>query len=114
VTELSMVPNDEYDQILSSSVVLCMMYATAANNVVVECIARATPLVINPLPAVVDYLGLDYPLYARDAAAADLLLWSRDRINAAHLYLLQRRKEIDLTYAGFCRSIASSEFYASL
>jgi len=110
----TMVPNDEYDQILSSSVVLCLMYATAANNVVVECIARATPILINPLPAVVEYLGPDYPLFARDEAEADLLLRNPNLVHAAHLYLLERRKTIDLTYAGFCRNIAASEFYARL
>ncbi|MDT8853516.1 hypothetical protein RNZ50_00410 [Paracoccaceae bacterium Fryx2] len=114
VTVGRMVPNEEYDRILSSSVVLCLMYATAANNVVVECIARATPLLINPLPAVVEYLGPGYPLYARDEAEADLLLSSPARVREAHLYLLQRRAEIDLTYRGFCREIAESEFYARL
>lgn len=114
VSMLSMVPNEEYDQFLTSSVVLCMMYATAANNVVVECIARATPLLINPLPGVVEYLGADYPLYAQDEAHADLLLASPARIRAAHLHLLKRRQEIDLTYEGFCRDIAVSEFYARI
>lgn len=108
------VPNEEYDELLSSSVVLCLMYATAANNVVVECIARATPLLINPLPGAVEYLGPDYPLYAADEVEAGALLACPTRIRAAHNYLLQRRKEIDLTYSGFCRNIALSEFYARL
>ena len=59
---------------LSSSVVLCLLYATAANNVVIECIARATPILVNPLAAVVEYLGPDYPLYACDEDEAALLL----------------------------------------
>jgi hypothetical protein len=109
-----MVPNEEYDNILSSSVVLCLMYTTAANNVVVECIARATPIIVNPLPAVIEYLGRNYPLYARDEAEADLLLCNGALVHAAHIYLLERRKEIDLSYAGFCRDIAASEFYARL
>jgi hypothetical protein len=114
VTVGRMVPDAEYDRILASSVVLCLMYATAANNVVVECIARATPLLINPLPGAIEYLGPDYPLYARDEAEADLLLCCPERIRQAHLYLLQRRGEIDLTYQGFCREVAESEFYARL
>jgi len=109
-----MVPNDEYDALLSSSVVLCLLYATAANNVVVECLARATPLLINPLPAVVEYLGRHYPLYAGNEAEADHLLSQPGLIVAAHDYLLQRRHEIDLTYAGFCRDIAASEMYQKL
>lgn len=114
VVARKLVPNEEYDELLSSSVALCLMYATAANNVVVECIARGTPLLINPLPAVVEYLGPDYPLYAADAVEADRWLGDPARIRAAHLHLLQRRMEIDLTYEGFCRDIAASEFYAKL
>lgn len=110
----SLVPDDEYDALLSSSVVLCLMYATAANNAVIECIARATPILINPLAAVVEYLGPDYPLYACDEAEADWLLRRPDRVEEAHRYLLRRRQEIDLSYEGFCRDIAASEWYAGL
>lgn len=109
-----LVPNDEYDRLLSSSVVLCLLYATAANNVVIECIARATPILINPLPAVVEYLGCDYPLYACDEDEAALLLAIPGKVEQAHRYLLDRRLEIDLSYAGFCRDIGESEWYASL
>ncbi|MDJ0820341.1 MAG: hypothetical protein QNJ09_00855 [Paracoccaceae bacterium] len=109
-----MVPNDEYDALLSSSVVLCLMYNTAANNVVIECLARATPILINPLPAVVEYLGPDYPLYARDEAEADLLLALPGKVEEAHRYLLARRAEIDLSYEGFCRDIVTSGLYAGL
>jgi hypothetical protein len=109
-----MVPNEEYDQLLSSSVVLCLLYATAANNLVIECIARATPILINPLPAVVEYLGHDYPLYVCDEAQAVQVLAEPDRVEQAHHYLLERRKQIDLSYEGFCRDMAESEWYARL
>lgn len=109
-----LVPNDEYDDLLSSSVVMCLLYATAANNVVLECIARATPILINPLPAVVEYLGHGYPLYACNERQAELLLAAPGKIEEAHRYLLGRRAEIDLSYAGFCRDIGVSEWYAAL
>jgi len=109
-----MVPNEEYDQLLSSSVVLCLLYATAANNLVIECIARATPILINPLPAVVEYLGHDYPLYVSDEEQAAQMLAEPDRVEQAHHYLLERRKQIDLSYTGFCRDIVESEWYARL
>lgn len=109
-----MVPNDEYDALLSSSVVMCLLYASAANNVIVECLARATPLLVNPLPAVVEYLGHDYPLYVRDEVEADHLLAQPERVLAAHNHLLRRRTAIDLSYSGFCRDIAASGLYAGL
>lgn len=111
---LDFISNDRYDDLLSSAVVLCLLYGTAANNVVIECIARATPILINPLPAVVEYLGRDYPLYATDEAEADALLTRPGAVEAAHEYLLARRAELDLSYEGFCYNIGSSGFYASL
>ncbi len=114
VDMLEFIPNDEYDRFLTRSVVLCLLYGTAANNVVIECIARATPIIINPLPAAVEYLGIDYPLYARDEAEADAALSDFDRIATAHQHLLRRRSEIDLSYEGFCRAFADSNLYDSL
>jgi hypothetical protein len=35
----------------------------STNNAVIECIARATPLLVNPHPAVIEYFGADYPTY---------------------------------------------------
>lgn len=114
VDMLELVPNEEYDRLLASSVVLCLLYATAANNVVIECIARATPIIVNPLPAVVEYLGIDYPLYASDAAEVDARLATPGSIRKAHEYLLKRRAEIDLSYEGFCYALARSGFYGQL
>lgn len=109
-----LVPDHEYDELLSRSVVLCLMYATAANNVVVECISRATPILINPLPAAVEYLGAGYPLYIHDEAEADALLADRERVMAAHEYLLRRRVELDLSYEAFYSDFSSSGFYQEL
>jgi hypothetical protein len=114
VRMLSMVSDDAYDRLLASSVVLCLMYATAANNAVIECLARATPIIVNPLPAVVEYLGPDYPLYAADTAGADALLARPERIEAAHHALRTRRAELDLSYEAFGSALAASTFYARL
>lgn len=109
-----LVPDEEYDALLSSSVVLCLLYGTAANNVVIECLARATPILINPLPAVVEYLGQDYPFYARDPEEADALLRVEGLVEDTHAYMRARREKIDLTYGGFCRDIAASALYQAL
>jgi hypothetical protein len=114
VTVKDFVSNDDYDKILSSSVVLCLLYATAANNLVLECIARHTPIIINPLPSVVEYLGEDYPLYASTVEQADLYLSDREMILAASCYLKERQKVVDFSYRAFRDTIASSDFYGSL
>ncbi|WP_162049643.1 glycosyltransferase [Fluviibacter phosphoraccumulans] len=115
VSVRDMVNNSEYDEILSSSVVLCMLYATAANNIVTECIARNTPIIINPLPSVVEYLGEDYPLYVTSIAEASSALSDFTRIYASHKYLegLNKTKEM-LSYESFLKSIANSPFYSVL
>ena len=108
------VSNEEYDAILSSSVVLCMLYATAANNLVLECIARSTPIIINPLPSAVEYLGEDYPLYASTIEMADFLLSDKNLILAASEHLRQRSQAVDFSYRGFREGIANSSFYERL
>lgn len=114
VRQLDFVGNEEYDDLLSSSVILCMLHATAANNLVLECIARATPLIINPLPSVIEYLGEDYPLYASSIREAEILLLESGKIQDANLALRRRRCQLDLSYSAFMNTFASSEFYANL
>jgi len=110
-----MVSNEEYDKLLSSSVVFVWLYATAANNLVIECISRCTPIIINPLPSVVEYLGNDYPLYMNDLAEATSLLADKDKIFSAYQYLKNHNElRAELDYKNFYQSIASSNFYAEL
>ena len=68
VEERAHLPNDAYDALLAENLVFVELYDASANNTVIECIARATPLLINRLPAVVEYLGESYPLYCADPA----------------------------------------------
>lgn len=81
--------NEEYDDMTSSSVILCNMYDASANNAVIEAIARESPIIVNRLPAVVEYLGEDYPLYI-DAPIDEML--DEDRIFAANEYLKKMDK----------------------
>lgn len=111
----NMVDATEYDSLLSSSVVLCWLYATAANNIVTECIARRTPLLINPLPAVVEYLGREYPLYMQSLTEASHLIGDPGRVRAAHDYLQENSQIREcLSYDSFFRNIAASDLYQNL
>jgi hypothetical protein len=58
--------NSEYDEVLSSNVVCMEFFAASASNAVVECLVRRTPLIVNRLPSIEEYLGKDYPLYFTD------------------------------------------------
>ena len=55
--------NNDYDVLLSQNIVFLDLYDTSANNAVIECIARGTPLLINRHPATIEYLGEKYPFY---------------------------------------------------
>lgn len=74
----------EYDALLSRNVVLTELFDASANNVVIECIARGTPLVVNRHPAALEYLGVDYPLAFHSIRDVPAMLADRSRIIAAH------------------------------
>lgn len=115
VTTLDFVSNDEYDELLSSSVVVAWLYGASANNIIIECIARRTPILINPLPSVVEYLGVDYPLYMDDVISANAIVNDIAKVKAAHVYLENRSYLRDsLTYKAWLNSIANSSFYKNL
>jgi tetratricopeptide (TPR) repeat protein len=108
------VTDQAYDKLLSENIAFAFLYDANANNLVVECIARATPLLINRLPAVVEYLGVNYPLYVGnlDEAAAKAL--DVDLIVQAHEYLKQLPTRYKLTSQCFLESIRTSAIYQSL
>lgn len=102
-----------YDAILASSVMFLNLYGAVANNAIIEAIVRATPVLVNPLPSVVEYLGEDYPLYYRSLEEAAAKVSSPSLVRAAHDYL--RGKDLSfLSGETFCRQLADSEIYASL
>jgi hypothetical protein len=77
---------DEYDNYLTNNIVFLDLFDAAANNAVLECIVRRTPIVINKIPGVVEYLGEDYPLYFENLEDVNELL-SYEKIFNAHIYL---------------------------
>ena len=83
--------NQEYDQLLSENIVFLDLLDCAACNTLIECIVRNTPILINKLPAVVEYLGEEYPLYYTSLNEAESLLQD-EIIQKAHLYLTRLDK----------------------
>lgn len=86
---LDFLPNEKYDDFLSCSVVFLDLFDASANNAIIECISRATPVIVNRHPAVVEYLGEDYPMYY---SVGDPLP-GPEQIMAAHKYLKNMNKE---------------------
>jgi hypothetical protein len=107
--------NEEYDRLLSRNLVFIDLYDSSANNVVVECIARNTPLLINRSPAVVEYLGEDYPFYFRTLDEASELAEDEERVEAAHVYLRDHNEiKRRLTKEYFVEQFTNSAIYRRL
>lgn len=83
----------EYNEALTSSVVLINLYEAAANNTVLECIARGTPILINKVGGVEDYLGKKYPFYYLSKKHAEQIInkikCDPSTLNHVHVYLLK-------------------------
>lgn len=87
------ITNQEFDKLMSSCIVFLDLYDSSANNAVVESIARNTPILVNKIPAVVEYLGEDYPLYFNDLSEAEDKLRDYDLIIKAHDHLKHMNKD---------------------
>lgn len=105
---LKFLDNDSYEALLSTTVVFIHLYDSSANNTVVECIARNTPMLVNPLPPIVEYLGPEYPLYFSDLEEAAHKADNIDLIEQTWQYLQALPKE-NLEYDFFYRSFADSD-----
>lgn len=112
--EQTHLSNHEYDELLSRNLAFAYLYDSNANNVVIECIARATPLLVNPLPAVKEYLGDAYPLYFDDLSEAAEKALDLNLIEKAHLYLRSCPTRSRLSPHYFLQSFTSSDVYQAL
>ncbi len=111
---LSFVTNEEYDTLLSENIAFTDIYDASANNVVIECMARNTPLLVNPIEPVVEYLGKDYPFYFNSMEEAAAKLEDEDLIYKTHLYLRNHPNKKKLTYDYFVESLKNSDIYKNI
>ena len=98
---------------LARNVVFADIMDATANNTVVECIVRHTPILVNPLPAVVEYLGAAYPFYFDSLPDAARKAEDDGCVKAAHQYLLDMPKQ-QFTGEYFRHSLAESSLYRAL
>ena len=95
--------DEDYDELLSENIVFINLIDASAVNTIIECIVRCTPIIVNRLPAVVEFLGEMYPLYYGDAKGEtgdvhlmneqiSTLLSDTKNIKAANKYLAGMNK----------------------
>jgi len=114
VQVLNFLADDEYDELLSRNIVYLELYDSSANNTIVECLVRSTPVLVNPLPAVREYLGEEYPFYFSNRTQAARKAEDIGLIVETHQYLQAHPIKQKLAPAFFLKSVAESEIYGKL
>ena len=87
VNLIDRITNEMYDRLLSQNVVFINLVDASAVNTLIECIVRNTPILVNRLPATVQYLGEGYPLFYFNLEHAKHLLKTDVNIIKAYKYL---------------------------
>jgi glycosyltransferase involved in cell wall biosynthesis len=111
---LGRVTDDAYDTLLEDGIVFLNLRDAPANTTVVECIARNTPILINRLPGVVEYLGEGYPFYYASIEEAEAKLQEPALIRETSQYLSALPVKSTLTGESFLAALQNSAIYRSL
>lgn len=108
------LPDNEYDQLLSEGIVFLHLCDSSASNTIIECMARGTPLLVNRLPAVEEYLGNDYPFYYTSLKEASEKLSDMTLIKKTTDYLKTFPGKEEITGEYFADAFLNSEIIRSL
>jgi polysaccharide pyruvyl transferase WcaK-like protein len=89
---LERVSDEEYDELLTENIVFINLVDASTVNTILECIVRNTPIIVNKIPAVVELLGENYPLYfdsdfGHINEQVSILLFDTRNLKLAHKYL---------------------------
>jgi glycosyltransferase involved in cell wall biosynthesis len=85
---IAKLSNEAYDRVMTENIVVLDVYDSSVNNAVIEAVVRCTPILVNRHPAIVEYLGEDYPLYFTTMSEAESKLGDAALVVSAHEYLL--------------------------
>ena len=109
VDVMKFLPNDQYDQLLSNNIAFLNLYDSSANNSVIECIARGTPLLVNRIRPVEEYLGPEYPFYYDSLREAVNKAMDFSLVKETHEYLMNCETRKKLTGEYFKQSLMESD-----
>lgn len=104
------LPDSEYDEWLSENIGFVQLYDSSANNAVIECIARGTPLLVNPIEPVIEYLGEEYPFYFKTLDEAVDKASNHDLVLQTHNYLMNCDTRSKLSGEYFAKKLSESIF----
>jgi hypothetical protein len=110
---IARLSDSEYDELLQRNPVMVDLYNSSANNTVIECIARSTPIFVNMVGGIMEYLGKNYPLYFNDLAELEHKLEQPELIEQAHQHLQEMDKQF-LTFERFLATLRKGEIAKSV
>jgi hypothetical protein len=111
VERLPRLSGEAYDELLSQTVVFLDLIDASAVTAIVECMVRGTPLLVNRLPPVVEYLGADYPFYFATLEEAATKLSDPAAVWAAHRHLKANPMVKQLAPQAFLNGFAETQVY---
>lgn len=108
VQTLPFLDHDAYDDLLSTSVIFLDLISASSNNTVTECMLNETPLVVNRVPSVEEYLGSEYPLFYDALNDVYNLLSDPSIFEKASLYMKNLKYSENFTHDKLIRNIMDS------
>ena len=96
--------NEEYDELITKNIIFLHLYDASANNTILEAIIYKIPIIVNKHPAVVEYLGNNYPLYFENISEINDNFISNNRIINAYNYLTNY-DNTKILYKNFCEEL---------
>lgn len=109
----SYLKNEEYDGIFQKNIFFLSLYDSSANNTVLECMSNNTPIIINRLPALEEYLGKSYPLFYTEIKEAVSILENENTIIEGYEYLKKMDKS-GLNLETFIQNFSNTSIYKNL
>lgn len=101
-----------YDELFKSSIIFIKLVDASAVNTIIEAIVRNTPILVNPLEAVVEYLGKDYPFYYNTLEEASAKANDQYIIRKTYFYL-KKKDKTNLKIENFIHSLRSLKIFGS-
>ena len=94
----------EYDTLLLNNIIIIPLWNASANNSVLECIEMNIPAFVSRLPATVEYLGDNYPMFYSDIGEVEEIINNKllleEKYKETYSYL-RKKNNNDIRYEYF-------------
>jgi hypothetical protein len=105
VSHIERASKREYFDMLKDNIAFVHYHDITVPGLVLECIATGTPVLVNALPSVIEYLGSDYPLYYYSYVDAVEKTKDIALIRKAHDHLKRRCRNAEFQMKHFVSEI---------